>query len=198
MVDELNHYHEDGFDIVSSFVSGINRYVEEINKNPEKLPIEFKILDIKPEKWTNEDVISRHQGLLGNIEEELNIGRIVSLIGKDKTKELLQFHPKDPDINLDESLTYEDLSQDILRLYEAYRDPIEFKKHYILEKYQSNSEVKVTASLEQINDKYSIGSNNWAISGDKSFNGYPLLANDPHRSLSNPSLRYMTLSLIHI
>ena len=40
-------------------------------------------------------------------------------------------------------------------------------------------------------EKYSLGSNNWAISGEKSFNGYPLLANDPHRSLSNPSLRYM-------
>ena len=80
MEDELNHYHEDGIEIVSSFVSGINRYIEEINKDPDQLPVEFEILGIKPEKWTNEDVISRHQGLLGNIEDELNIGRIVSLL----------------------------------------------------------------------------------------------------------------------
>ena len=84
MKDELNHYHEDGFEIVSSFVSGINKYIEEINKTLLQLPIEFKLLDIKPEKWTNEDVISRHQGLLGNIEQELNIGRAVSLIGEEK------------------------------------------------------------------------------------------------------------------
>ena len=191
ITDELNHYHEDGFEIVSSFVSGINKYIEEINNEPNQLPIEFKILGIKPEKWTNEDVISRHQGLLGNIEEELNIGRAVSLIGEDKTKELLWFHPKDPDISLDESLTYEDLKQDILRLYDAYREPIEFKKHYVLEKYQSSNDVASKDISEYINDRYSIGSNNWVISGDKSFNGYPLLANDPHRSLSNPSLRYM-------
>ena len=191
MKDELNHYHEDGFEIVSSFVSGINKYIEEINKTPLQLPIEFKLLDIKPEKWTNEDVISRHQGLLGNIEQELNIGRAVSLIGEEKVKELMWFHPKDPDISLDNNLTYEDLKQDILRLYNAYREPIEFKKNYILEKYQSKDDIAFSKSNIHINDEYSIGSNNWAISGDKSFNGYPILANDPHRSLSNPSLRYM-------
>ena len=191
MVDELNHYHEDGFEIVSSFVSGINEYIEEVNKEPNQLPIEFEILGIKPEKWTNEDVISRHQGLLGNIVQELNIGRAVSLIGDEKVKELMWFHPKDPDISLDNDLTYEDLKQDILRLYNAYREPIKFKKHYILDKYQSEDEITFTKSNIYINDQYSIGSNNWAISGYKSFNGFPLLANDPHRSLSNPSLRYM-------
>ena len=101
------------------------------------------------------------------------------------------FHPKDPDISLDNNLTYEDLKQDILRLYNAYREPIEFKKNYILDKYQSENDIAFSKSNVHINDKYSIGSNNWAISGDKSFNGFPILANDPHRSLSNPSLRYM-------
>ena len=58
--DELNHYHEDGFEIVSSFVSGVNKYIEKVNANPDLLPIEFDILGIKPEAWTNEVVISRH------------------------------------------------------------------------------------------------------------------------------------------
>ena len=191
MDEELNHYHEDGFEIVSSFVSGINKYIEEINETPSQLPIEFKLLGIKPENWTTEVVISRHQGLLGNIDQELNIGRAVSLIGEEKVKELMWFHPKDPDISLDNNLTYEDLKQDILRLYNAYREPIEFKKNYILDKYQSENDIAFSKSNVHINDEYSIGSNNWAISGDKSFNGFPILANDPHRSLSNPSLRYM-------
>ena len=34
------------------------------------------------------------------------------------------------------------------------------------------------------------GSNNWVISGAKSASGYPMLANDPHRAQSTPSLRY--------
>ncbi len=195
--DELNYYHEDGFDIVSSFVNGINSYIDKINKTPDELPIEFKLLDITPKRWTNEDVISRHQGLLGNIEEELNIGRAVSLIGEEEVKKIMWFHPKEPNIKLDEKLTYEDLKQDILRLYNAFREPIEFKKHYIIEEYQAESYLSYNKNNQVISDKvindiYSIGSNNWAISADRSFNGFPLLANDPHRTLSNPSLRYMT------
>ncbi|MDA0330718.1 MAG: penicillin acylase family protein [Bacteroidetes bacterium] len=189
--DELNHYHEDGFEIVSSFVSGVNKYIEEVNNNPDLLPIEFYILGIKPEAWTNEVVISRHQGLLGNIQEELNIGRAVSLIGEDLVKDLLWFHPKEPSLKLPYDITYEDLKQDILRLYNAYRDPIEFKEKYILEKYRNDNELEYVFQNDIINDKYFIGSNNWAISAEKSESEFPILANDPHRSLSNPSLRYM-------
>ncbi|MFL2632145.1 MAG: penicillin acylase family protein [Candidatus Marisimplicoccus sp.] len=189
--EELNHYHEDGFEIVSSFVSGVNKYIEEVNINPDLLPIEFEILGIKPELWTNEVVISRHQGLLGNIQEELNIGRAVSLIGEDLVKDLLWLHPKEPSLKLPDDITYEDLKQDILRLYDAYRDPIEFKEKYILEKYRNDDELVDIFQDDIINDKYSIGSNNWAISAEKSKSNFPILANDPHRSLSNPSLRYM-------
>ncbi len=189
--DELNHYHEDGFEIVSSFVSGVNKYIEEANTNPDLLPIEFEILGIKPELWTNDVVISRHQGLLGNIQEELNIGRAVSLIGEDLVKDLLWFHPKEPSLKLPDDITYEDLKQDILRLYDAYRDPIEFKETYILEKYRNDVKLVDIFQDDMIKDKYSIGSNNWAISAEKSESDYPILANDPHRSLSNPSLRYM-------
>jgi len=188
---ELNHYHDDGYEIVSSFVSGVNKYIEEVNNNPELLPIEFKALGIKPDLWTNEVVISRHQGLLGNIGQELNIGRAVSLIGEEKVKELMWFHPKEPSLKLDEKITYDDLNQDILRLYNAYRRPIKFKSHYVLDKYRAKDKIADNNESNLISDTYSIGSNNWALSGDKSFNGYPLLANDPHRSLLNPSLRYM-------
>ena len=188
---ELNHYHDDGYEIVSSFVSGVNKYIEEVNNNPELLPIEFKALGIKPDLWTNEVVISRHQGLLGNIGQELNIGRAVSLIGEEKVKELMWFHPKEPSLKLDEKITYDDLNQDILRLYNAYRRPIKFKSHYVLDKYRAKDKIADNNESNLISDTYSIGSNNWALSGEKSFNGYPLLANDPHRSLLNPSLRYM-------
>ncbi|MDA9211746.1 penicillin acylase family protein [Flavobacteriaceae bacterium] len=189
--DELNHYHKDGFKIVSSFVSGVNKYIEEVNSNPELLPIEFKVLGIKPDIWTNEVVISRHQGLLGNIDQELNIGRAVSLIGEKKVKELMWFHPKEPSLKLDKTITYDDLKQDILRLYNAYRKPIKFKGEYVLDKYRSKDLMANVDESNLISDEYSIGSNNWALSGNKSFNSFPILANDPHRSLSNPSLRYM-------
>ena len=192
--EELNHYHDDGYEIITSYTDGINAYISEVRNNPESLPIEFKILGIRPEIWTPADVISRHQGLLGNIGLELNIGRAVSKIGVDKVKDLQWFHPKDPELILDEKITEEDLDQDILKLYNAYRKPVKFKKEYLLEEFRKDEDLEVSflENNKNLEDEFSIGSNNWVISGKKSESGYPILANDPHRTIVAPSLRYLT------
>ena len=192
--EELNHYHDEGFEIITSYTEGVNAYIREVMNNPKSLPIEFKLLNIKPELWTPADVISRHQGLLGNIEQELNIGRAVSKIGEEKVKNLQWFHPKDPELKLDENITEQDLDNDILKLYKAFRKPIEFKKEYLVKKYLKDNEPKISfiENEKYLDDKFSIGSNNWTISGNKTISGYPILANDPHRTIVAPSLRYIT------
>ena len=192
--EELNHYHDEGFEIITSYTEGVNAYIREVMNNPKSLPIEFKLLNIKPELWTPADVISRHQGLLGNIEQELNIGRAVSKIGEEKVKNLQWFHPKDPELKLDENITEQDLDNDILKLYKAFRKPIEFKKEYLVKKYLKENEPKISfiENEKYLDDKFSIGSNNWTISGNKTISGYPILANDPHRTIVAPSLRYIT------
>ena len=192
--EELNHYHDDGYEIITSYTEGVNAYIREVINNPKSLPIEFKLLNIKPELWTPADVISRHQGLLGNIEQELNIGRAVSKIGEEKVKNLQWFHPKDPELKLDENITEQDLDNDILKLYKAFRKPIEFKKEYLVKKYLKENEPKISfiENEKYLEDKFSIGSNNWTISGNKTISGYPILANDPHRTIVAPSLRYIT------
>ena len=192
--EELNHYHEDGYEIITAYTEGVNAYIQEMKNHPEELPVEFELLDIQPEFWTPEVVISRHQGLLGNIGQELNIGRAVSRIGEKKVKELLWLHPKDPSLKLDKKIRKEDLDRDILGLYNAYRTPVKYKKEYLQEKYQKKGALAslLPKKVEDLEDVFSIGSNNWAISGNKSFNGSPILANDPHRSIVAPSLRYLT------
>ena len=132
--------------------------------------------------------------MLGNIGLELNIGRAVSKIGVDKVKDLQWFHPKDPELKLDKKITEEDLDQDILKLYNAYRKPIKFKKEYLLEEFRKNEDLEVSfiENSKNLEDEFSIGSNNWVISGKKSESGYPILANDPHRTIVAPSLRYLT------
>ena len=35
------------------------------------------------------------------------------------------------------------------------------------------------------------GSNNWVIGGKYTTTGKPLVSNDPHRPVTNPSLRYI-------
>ncbi len=180
---EFSHYHKDGIAIINAYTAGVNAYIDEVLKSPELLPVEFKMLNIKPGKWTPEIVISRHQGLLGNIEEELSTGRAVAKAGQNKVKELMWFHPKDPDLNLDTSITEGLLSKNILELYNAYHLPVSFRKEDLTSVSFENNPSPVEHRLE--------GSNNWILSGRKTASGYPFLANDPHRSITLPSLRYM-------
>lgn len=180
---ELNYYHKDGESIIHAYVDGINAFIDEVLKNPEQLPVEFKLLNITPGKWTPEIVISRHQGLLGNINEELSIGRAVAKAGQHKVKDLMWFHPKEPDLNLDPSITEALLSRNILELYNASHRSVVFRK----ENQHSTSFIQNPPPFEHGLE----GSNNWVVSGSKTESGAPFLANDPHRSISLPSLRYM-------
>ena len=192
MTEEMNHYHRDGAEIITAFTDGINAYIEEIRQTPEKLPVEFKVLGILPEQWTPEVVISRHQGLLGNIGAELKTGRAVATLGAAATKDLSWFHPKDPDINLDPSINKELLSADILELYNAFRAPLKFEQEDIQTAFRTSNAVALAQRHEEKEeDILSIGSNNWIVSGAHTADGNTYMANDPHRAITVPSLRYM-------
>ena len=162
-----------------------------VSKHPEQLPIEFKLLNTIPQKWTPEVVISRHQGLLGNIGSELLVSRMVALLGKKKSKELFNFHPMEPDLSIDPRIKKDWLFQDILELYNAYRRRIQFTKDDLMSfqsKLPSYQNQETEFTFPEIFD---IGSNNWIVDGSMTQSGYPIMANDPHRRQSTPSLRYM-------
>ena len=197
MKQELNHYHPRGEEIVNAFVAGVNAYIAEINKTPEKLPIEFKLLKTKPQSWTPEVVISRHQGLLGNIKTELETGRAVAAIGAEKLKEMEYFHPFDPNLNLDAAIDPELLKEDILELYNAYRTAVKFQPSDLQASRENEQKYRDLAlqwdtdfELDRQEMRNAIGSNNWVVSGERTQSGYPMMANDPHRALAAPALRY--------
>ncbi len=133
---EMQHYHPDGEEIIKAYVDGVNAYIEEVLQDPDLLPVTFKVLGIEPQKWTPEVVISRHQGLLGNIETEIKTGIAVAKIGVEKVKEYNWFHPKDPILELDPMINPDLLSDDILELYMAFRTPLKFQAEDILPEYR--------------------------------------------------------------
>ena len=193
MKTEMNYYHEDGEEIITAYTAGVNAYIDEVLADTDLLPIEFKILDILPEKWTPEVVISRHQGLLGNIGQELQTGRAVVRLGAQKVQELNWFHPKTPKLELDEAINGDLLFDDILKLYNAYRRPVRFEKEDLAPTYLSENpsqEPLAYNDLEHSNE-YNVGSNNWVVSGALTEDGNTYMANDPHRTIAVPSLRYM-------
>jgi penicillin G amidase len=196
---EFNHYHPRGEQIINAFAEGINAYIKETEANPKLLPLEFKLLGTKPGRWTADIVISRHQGLLGNLTEELSLGRMVEAIGADKVKDLVVFEPGEPDLRIDPSVDAKLLSNPVTELYDAFRKPVNFTPQDIkissnqnLDQYKKFAAADDEAYQRLMNaERQTIGSNNWIVSGTKSQSGFPLLANDPHRALSVPSLRYM-------
>ncbi len=198
MTAEMNHYHPNGEEIITSFVDGVNAYIECTRENPELLTVGFELLGIKPRKWTPEVVISRHQGLLGNIGSELQYGRAVAALGPERVKEIEDFHPGDPTLALDESIDGSLLSKDILGRYNAYRDNIDFRPEDLVAAHRGDREsyIKLTEAVERANaqvrsrKRENIGSNNWVVMGRHTESGYPMMANDPHRRQSAPSLRY--------
>ena len=190
---DLAKYHPRGVAIINAYVQGVNAYIKEANQNPNTLPIEFKLLHIQPKEWTAAVVISRHQGLLGNITQELNIARAVGKIGEDKVKDIVWFHPKQPNLKMDSSIQPAFLEKDILGLYNAYRNELVFQKSDFGEKDEDavmNTNNKPEKDLF-LQSQEMEGSNNWIVAGSKSASGYPLLANDPHRKIAVPSLRYI-------
>lgn len=189
---ELKHYHPRGEVIIKAFVNGINARIKETIRQNEKLPIEFQLLGIKPGTWTPEDVISRHNGLLGNVQTEVQTARWLRQIGEERVVELMNYHPHTPDLSLDSLLTREALKEDILKWYNAFRRPVRFQKEDLTGSLNLNLNLNPNYAEASTGIDYnSEGSNNWVISGNKTQSGYPIMANDPHRAITVPSLRYI-------
>lgn len=196
---EMAHYHPRGAAIITAFVDGINAYVDAANRDPASLPIEFRLLGTRPQRWTPEVVISRHQGLLGNLTQELTVGRAVASLGAERVKRLEAYGPGEPDLTLAAGIDSALLAADILRLYNAFRAPVRFRPEDVIASARAPSaardpaadaDAEDAAAGAWTHDALDIGSNNWVVSGRRTESGYPIMANDPHRAIAAPSLRY--------
>ena len=200
MSTELAHYHPHGAAIVGAFVDGVNAWVDEAARNPALIPAELRMLGIKPGRWTPAVVISRHQGLLGNIGEELANGRFVAKYGASLLQKVQWFHPGPdaPKLALDPMIDGAGLDAPILALYEAFRAPMRFQPADLQTAWRGDSTAyRRLAALDSVadddmrwNQRRDIGSNNWVVSGNRTLSGRALMANDPHRAIAAPSLRY--------
>ena len=195
---ELGFYHPRGVEIIGAYVDGINAYVRQTRDDPSLLPVEFGLLGIEPGIWTPEVVISRHQGLLGNIGTELRVGRAVAAVGADAVHAVTDFGPGVPDLTLDPAIDGDALSQDILGIYNAFRRGVRFRPEDVVADHRGEADAfamleaaaETAAYAPAYDPAENVGSNNWVVSGRLSQSGYPIMANDPHRVQAAPSLRY--------
>ncbi|NOT06870.1 MAG: penicillin acylase family protein [Gemmatimonadales bacterium] len=160
---EWASYAPDAREIVRAFVAGVNARIAEVGDDP---PIEFSLLGFRPEPW-DETVPLQRMGALSMTEnalEEVRRAALVARLGRAKVEALL---PPDPFRKLDPVPGLDLRGIDAGSLGAAAAD--------------------ATIPFERRD-----GSNNWVVSGAKTATGKPLLANDPHRTVALPSLRYLT------
>lgn len=177
MGTEWTSYAPDAKPIVEQFVKGINAWVTIARKNP---PIEFTYAGYAPALWKPEDVLSRAEGFTmgGNALSEVFRARLTALVGPELAVQLLPPEPAIPvrvPPGVDLRVIDDHLETQLLTIGAGARFS------------QLQTQALVTDGLFSRLE----GSNNWVVSGRKSETGQPLLANDPHRQLDHPSLRYL-------
>ena len=161
---EYDSYSSDARSILDAFTDGVNAYIAEVADHP---PIEFDLLGIKPEPWSRNVPLQRMAALsmTGNALTELMRARLVSALGAERVDQLFPAEPArkhDPARGLD----YAGIDPSMFADFSDAQDGLAYPRIQ--------------------------GSNNWVVSGKKTATGKPILANDPHRTIQNPSLRYLT------
>ncbi len=196
---DLNRYHPRGKAIIEAYVRGVNAYIAETERNPALLPLELKMLGVTPGRWTPAVVISRHQALAGNVGEEVRLLRAIKASSIDQVRELMNFQGGNPRFELDAAIDTSVFPNDVLTIYSAFRESVQYQPADVAVEYRG-TDVKPVAVRELAPDPAGpfdldaeprdIGSNNWVVAGSRTFSTRPILANDPHRVISAPSLRY--------
>lgn len=160
---EYESYAPDARQIIEAFVRGVNAQIE---LSKDHLPIEFQIAGAKPELWTPEVCLTRMAGyvMTRNASTEVLRARLAREFGKEFVDEWIETDPKRK-IEIPDGLDLAGIDNKILAAAGAAGSPVTFNP----------------------ND----GSNNWVIDGTMSATGKPILANDPHRTIALPSLRYL-------
>ena len=159
--------------IVEAYAAGVNSYINQLD--PKDYPVEYKLLDYKPEAWTPKKtalLLMYMTKMLAGGDEDIENTNALRLFGKERFDLLFPdfFDITDPIIPKETDWSFIDVPQ---------------TPH-------PDSEILIDSIAENIDrPDPNYGSNNWAVSGEKSYSGHPILANDPHLGLNLPSIWYV-------
>jgi penicillin amidase len=190
---EWTSYHPEGKRIFAAYAAGVNAYIKQ---NANNLPVEFKLTGISPDPWTPETLLLR-AGTFGDASAELTLARNVVRLGAEAANKQRAPDPWD-DLKLPEGLDLSIIDEAVTTQGGrggggggAGGRGGGDNRPAIVEPYRSwigGRGLIPSAPGPEITDP---GSNNWVVSGRMSATGKPVVANDPHRTVTNPSLRYI-------
>ncbi len=160
------------------YTNGVNAYIESLSESA--IPLEYKLLDIKPEKWTplRTALLLKMMAemLASGTESDLAYTNAKTVFSNDQLKML---YPQVPDslMPIVPKGTVFDVPG-IVPVAPTTADSL----------YINSNQPSLVKSIE-VPDRNN-GSNNWVVGGSKTQSGSPILCNDPHLELSLPSIWY--------
>lgn len=185
--EEYGAYHPEGRRIVEAFTRGVNAYIAYATEAGE-LPVEFAITGLEPEPWTPEATLLRMQTAmpLADARRELRLAMDVAEHGAEEANRRADPTPwralTVPD-GFDPRLV-DEAAIDALSTFDNAmpRPPLEEPWAEWLDAW---------ASEHGGAQENAPGSNNWVVAPRLTATGAVFMANDPHRTVANPSLRYV-------
>ena len=161
-----------------AYTAGVNAYIE--NLTEAQLPIEYKLLDFKPEKWSNLKIAlflkQMSRTLAGNV-NDLELTNEKAFIPFDEFKVLYPEVPDSLEPIVPRGTVFD--APRIVPVKPRTADSLYFGK-------KDSSKV----AIEIVKPDPGNGSNNWAVAGSRTKSGAPILCNDPHLDLTFPSIWY--------
>ena len=163
--------------ICDAYTAGVNAYIENVKES--QLPIEYKLLDIKPERWSNLKIALFLKQMSRTLAGEVDDLPLTNEHAYIPFSEFKILYPQVPDslIPIVPAGT-KFPPPGIVPVAPASADSLYFGK------------ADTTSVAEIIKQDPDNGSNNWAVAGIKTQTGAPILCNDPHLDLTFPSIWY--------
>ena len=179
-------YGKDAQRIATRFVAGINAYIDVIRRHPAQLPFEFRHFAYAPEKWVPEDVVRiRSHGLTRNLDSEFARAYVACHSSLEADEVRVRLSPPwqtSLPAGLDPCMPVE-----VMRAYALATRGVQLSSRG--GRRAARDSATTLAAIDRPAPPE--GSNAWVVAPGKSGTGRPILASDPHRSHSVPSLRYI-------
>jgi penicillin amidase len=192
---EWTSYHPEGERIFTAWANGVNAYIEQ---NADNLPVEFKMTGIRPDPWTARTVVLRWaqiglSSVRGHAINEIQLAMSVARLGVQEANRRATPDPMEP-LQVPVGLDVKLITQKVLDAARAGDgDPFAgdgLPPLEVIEPYKALMPAVRAARVSSPWNPEDAGSNNWVVSGSRTPSGIPILANDPHRRIEMPALRY--------
>jgi len=171
----------------AAFVAGVNAFVGEVRAGKRPVPIEFKLTGSAPDLWAPEDVVRiRSHALTRNMDSEVARAQVACAAGLDADALRRKLEPAWT-TRVPAGLNPCDVDPAVMKDYKLGTGDVAFTGPDAKVAAESPEQVLADAAVEAASE----GSNNWVVAPSRTATGRPILANDPHRALGVPSLRYI-------